>query len=74
MSKRRTKVRQITFLWLVLGFNKTINLGGIRFEKKKILQEMSGAADNAPFDLPISSLAKYRLCQPATFLVPKMIL
>ena len=33
-SNRRTKVRQIKFLWSVLGFNKTINLGRIRFGKK----------------------------------------
>lgn len=63
-------MRQITFLWSVLGFNKTINLGHIRFGKKKILQEMSGAADDAPFN----SRAKYRLYQPAPLLVPQMIL
>ena len=74
MSKRRTKVRQITFLWSVLGFNKTINLGGIRFGEKKILQEMSAAVDNAPFDLSISSRAKYRLYQSAPLMVPQMIL
>lgn len=67
-------MRQITFLWSVLGFNKTINLEGIRFGKKNILQEMSGAADNAPFASSISSRAKYRLYQPAPLLVPQMIL
>jgi len=44
------------------------------FLLKKNLQEMSGAADNAPFDLPISSRVKYRLYQPAPLLVPQMIL
>ena len=44
------------------------------FLLKKLLQEMSGAADNAPFYLSISSRAKYRLYQSAPLLVPQMIL
>lgn len=44
MINRRTKVRQIKFLWSVLGFKKIINLGVLDLEKK-ILQEMSGAGD-----------------------------
>lgn len=44
MINRRTKVRQIKFLWSVLGFKKIINLGVLDLEKK-IIQEMSGAGD-----------------------------
>ena len=35
---------------------------------------MSGAVDNASFNLSISSRAKYQLYQPAPLLVPQMIL